>query len=352
VRLLAVLANLFLWPGVGHFLLGRYVRGGLWIVVTLGCILAGSFALILVPIGLLAPRALSAIDAGVMRTDLRPFDSKVVPVLAFLCGLGGVGILLLLMVRYYLEAYLIPTGGMLPTLAIGDYVLADKLAYRSAEPKRGEVVAFTSPCDPDSTLIKRVVGLPGDTIEVRCELLFVNGKLVPQRLGAEYARYWERDGEEWQEEAASRFVEQLDEQEYQVFLGLDRPDMTRRRAEDKQASYSQLAGPRDFPGAELPSCQALTEEGIGDQAAPPGPALGRIEDVAPAAGAGPCGPQRRYVVPDAHLFVIGDHRPSSSDSRQWGPLPVANVVGKVFGVWFSQGPPAEGIRWNRIGGVD
>jgi signal peptidase I len=80
---------------------------------------------------------------------------------------------------YVAEAYRIPTESMVPTLEVGDRVLANKFIYRFTEPERGDVIVFKSVQGDDQDLIKRVVGVPGDEITVRGGRLFVNGE--PQR---------------------------------------------------------------------------------------------------------------------------------------------------------------------------
>jgi signal peptidase I len=64
-------------------------------------------------------------------------------------------------------------------------------------------------------------------------------------------------------------------------------------------------------------------------------------------GAGVCEPQRQYIVPPDHVFVLGDYRNNSNDSRVWGSVPVSSIKGYMTGVWYSKGP--DGVRWNRIG---
>lgn len=78
--------------------------------------------------------------------------------------------------KYYAKAYKIPSGGMMPTLEVGDHVLADKSISRgAATPQRGDVVIFPFPDDETKTFLKRIVGLPGETIEVREKHVYVNG---------------------------------------------------------------------------------------------------------------------------------------------------------------------------------
>lgn len=87
-----------------------------------------------------------------------------------------VAVLITLFVRTFIaQAFRIPSGSMLPTLLIGDQLLVDKLVYRFHQPKRGDIVVFKYPEDESRDFIKRIIGLPGDTIEVRNKTVFLNG---------------------------------------------------------------------------------------------------------------------------------------------------------------------------------
>ena len=176
------------------------------------------------------------------------------------------------------QAFKIPSGSMLPTLQIGDHLLVNRFIYGLrlpfsgkllvpiAEPKRGDVIVFRFPKDPSTDYIKRVVGLPGDTVEVRDKTVYING-----------------------EKAADPHAHFTD--------GMI-PDITR--------------GPRDE-----------------------------------------FGPAR---VPKGHLFVMGDNRDNSYDSRFWGFVPEENVLGKAFILYWSWDLERSlvsldrwrSIRWNRI----
>ncbi len=92
-------------------------------------------------------------------------------------------IIVVLFIRTFLvQAYNIPSGSMKPTLLVGDFILVNKLVYKLSEPQRGDIVVFKWPVNPQIDFIKRIIGMPGDTIEVKGEKVFRNGKEVPLRF--------------------------------------------------------------------------------------------------------------------------------------------------------------------------
>ena len=76
---------------------------------------------------------------------------------------------------------------------------------------------------------------------------------------------------------------------------------------------------------------------------------GKLVDSKPQGSVGPCDLQLHYVVPKGHVFVMGDNRANSNDSRYWGSVPVENIKGKALFIWLSYKTVPTGIRWNRIG---
>jgi signal peptidase I len=337
LRLLAVLINVLIWPGVGHFVLGRFARGAFWILLTVICALGGPLVIPLTPPIILAvligPRLLSAIDAAFARYYMAPTGNQLV--LGILACLGGIGVITFLAGRFYLEPFQIASTGMSPTLTAGDYLYVNKLAYEMGDIQRSDIAVFTHPCDVQSTLINRVVALGGDTVEVRCDVLYVNGKPLPHHQVEARTAYWSLEDQGWREQSASRHVEDQGGQSYEIFLPPG--------AGAGEAAAADRGG-HDFPEDNRPDCSAY-----GDGEAGRGRDLGRIEGAGGAPGA--CAPYRHYVVPPGHVFVMGDNRGTSADSRVWGPVPVENIVGKAFGIWWSIGAPSEGIRWQRIGAI-
>lgn len=194
---------------------------------------------------------------------------------------------------FIVEPFRIPSGSMLPSLHIGDFILVSKFSYGTrlpvinkkvadtGLPQRGDVVVFRFPRDESINYIKRVVGLPGDRIVYEGKKLYVNGQLMPQQEAGAYTV--QQDGEVMYE--ASRHTEKLD-----------------------AVTHDILLSPR------------------ADQ-----------------------GPLPSYTVPAGHYFVMGDNRDHSNDSRYWGSVPEENLVGKAFLIWFSwDSSVANQWFWQRI----
>lgn len=191
-----------------------------------------------------------------------------------------VAVILALFIRtFVVQAFKIPTGSMEPNLLIGDHLLVNKVIYSpSALPledrvlakkpvQRGHVVVFKFPEDPTRDFIKRVIGLPGETVEIRDKTVFING----QALVEPYAHFLEPP------------------------LHHDDPEY------------------------------GLRSEGVRDN----------------------WGPE---VVPAGHLFVLGDNRDNSRDSRFWGFLPRDQVKGRALLVYWSYEASRE--EYHRTGYLD
>ena len=201
--------------------------------------------------------------------------------------------LIVLVLRSFLvEPFRIPSGSMMPTLLIGDFILVNKFIYgirlpvidkkiiEISEPQRGDIVVFRFPEDPSIPFIKRVVGLPGDRIGYYNKQLHINGNPVSQQRVGVYAGSGSGAGHT----GAPVLREKLGEVEYEILIR---------------------------PGQHAPGWE--------------------------------------WVIPDGSYFVMGDNRDNSRDSRFWGYVPDENLIGKAFFVWMSWDWAGGGINWNRIG---
>lgn len=203
-------------------------------------------------------------------------------------------ILVVFLLRSFLvEPFRIPSGSMLPSLLVGDFILVNKYTYGIripvinykimdvGEPKRGDVMVFRYPNDPSINYIKRVVGLPGDFIRYEDKKLYVNGQLMDQQADGEF-RYTEGGVHPV---VAERRMEHLDGVEHDILVS----DMLQQ-------------------------------------------------------------PPFEYRVPEGNYFMMGDNRDRSNDSRYWGPVPEGNIVGRAFLIWFNLDlANGGGVIWNRIG---
>ena len=203
-------------------------------------------------------------------------------------------ILIVFFLRSFLvEPFKIPSGSMIPTLLVGDFILVNKFTYgirlpvinkkiiELGEPQRGDVMVFRYPPDPSMDYIKRVVGVPGDRVEYIDKRLTINGVLVETSKQDDYLN---TDRLHF----SPRYTEKLGSVEHSILIEDDAP-----------AYVPQVL---DFPGRD--AC-TYTRSGV------------------------------RCTVPAGHYFMMGDNRDASSDSRVWGFVPEQNIVGKAFFIWFN-----------------
>lgn len=205
----------------------------------------------------------------------------------FLASFFPLLLLVLLFRSFLFEPFKIPSGSMIPTLLIGDFIVVSKYSYGLrlpvfnnkvldlGEPERGDVFVFRTPEDDKTNFIKRVIGLPGDTITYRNKVLFVNGEPIEQTVIGP----WVGEGLNRNQPGTrpQLRIEQLGEAEHEILVHPTRS--TQRLARSVQQ-------------------------------------------------------QRSWVVPEGHYFAMGDNRDQSLDSRSWGFVPEENLVGKAIRIWM------------------
>ena len=193
-RSIAFLLSL-IQPGAGHFLLGRFRRGIVWAVGVDGFGLVVLFSLVILLRG--AGRAtvlglMLALIVAIVGHVASAVDTATLTVgrprwVLVLVGWGALiaGGWLMDPVKdyyraHYAQAFTISSGAMTNALLIGDYILVDKSAYRTREPRRGDIVVFKYPRDERRDFIERIVGTPGDVVQVRGRQVLVNGQVLDE----------------------------------------------------------------------------------------------------------------------------------------------------------------------------
>src|SRR5437764_421910 len=269
----------------------------------------------LVDVALLRPRRVKAARAAGKDPTLIPEPGTVDYARSFF----PVALVVLVLRSFIFEPFRIPSDSMMPTLLDGDFIIVNKYAYGLrlpvlnrkildvGEPQRGDVVVFRWPVDPSTNFIKRLVGLPGDHVEVRDNRIVINGK--PLQFRVEPRKY--DDG-------------------CYVNLALA---MERLGRHEHEAIFCPVALDRQ---PVLPGCNRRGVRGYvcGDEDAP---------------GSGKMAP---FVgdVPPGHYLMMGDNRDNSDDGRDWGYVPEENLVGRATRIWLNWDlRRSGGPLWSRIG---
>ena len=196
---------------------------------------------------------------------------------------------IVLVIRSFLfEPFQIPTGSMIPTLQVGDFILVNKYTYGVRlpvtgtrivdinQPRNGEVMVFIPP-HQDEYFIKRVVGIPGDRVRYQDKTLYINGK-----------------------------------KQKQIFVAQIPP------VNPRYLQYRENLGDIEHMIQRNPDREPRVDE---------------------------------WVIPEGHYFMMGDNRDQSSDSRYWGLVSEDNIVGRAVAVWLHKKPGLRLPEFSRNGGI-
>ncbi len=250
-----------------------------------------NFALILFVL-LVITGVLYAFDVLKFR-KLRAKDAKEPLWVEWGAGFFPVILIVFVLRSFLFEPFKIPSGSMIPTLLVGDFILVNKFTYGIRlpvinkkiislnEPQRGDVMVFRYPEDPSLDYIKRVIGVPGDTVAYQNKKLSINGQPVEM---AKLADYLHPERLYYSEQYAAK----IGGVEHRLLNDTDAP------------AFIPDAG--RFPYRENCTYNAA----------------GVV-----------------CKVPAGHYFMMGDNRDNSRDSRAWGFVPEENIVGKAFFIWLN-----------------
>jgi signal peptidase I len=208
-------------------------------------------------------------------------------------GLFPVLLVVFVLRSFLFEPFKIPSGSMVPTLRVGDLILVNKFHYGirlpvlntkvmdNHEPQRGDVMVFRYPPQPNLDYIKRVVGIPGDEVSYLNKQLRINGQLIAQTPLPEF---FDNDDMRY----SKQFEANLDGKQFRFLNDDNRPAF--------------VPGVSPFKGSD--NCNYSAQGVV-------------------------------CKVPAGHYFMMGDNRDNSLDSRYWGFVPEANIVGRAFFVWMN-----------------
>jgi len=230
-------------------------------------------------------------------------DDKLPTTVEYARSFFPIFLIVLLLRAFLVEPFRIPSGSMMPTLLVGDFILVNKFTYgirtpvtktkliELNEPERGDIVVFRWPVNPRLDYIKRVVGLPGDRIRYQKKTLFINDQPMPIDAVGPY----QPEGSGMRALGSIEGREKLGDMEHQVLVSPVAPDFSS-------------------------GCRFLE--------------------------------YREVTVPEGHYLMVGDNRDDSNDGRCWGFVPEQNLVGKAFFIWMSWDWKRSGfIAIDRLGTI-
>ncbi|MEX9949914.1 signal peptidase I [Providencia sp. wls1914] len=247
---------------------------------------------------------------------------------------------IVLVVRSFIyEPFQIPSGSMMPTLLVGDFMLVEKFSYglkdpitqttliETGKPNRGDIAVFKYPKEPNVDFVKRVIGLPGDKIiynpEAKELTIYPNcaDNKCTEKLPVTYGPL---EPSEWTMVFENSSVVDNQYGNYQIPVDQAVPNNSLR-----QYGRSETL--------DTVTHQILTINNYITQSKYVQPGL----------------PLNEWIVPEKHYFMMGDNRDNSSDSRMWGFVPEQNLVGRAVFIWLSldkqENEWPTGIRFSRIG---
>ena len=235
----------------------------------------------------------------------------------YMSGFFPIILVVFILRTFIAEPFQIPSSSMRPGLVKGDFILVNKFAYGIRTPiinnvliptgqiERGDVVVFNYPVQPEMNYIKRIVGLPGDTVEYRDKVLTVNGQVAPDQPNGTYS--YPDDTEPSAIHSPELFQTTLNGKSFNILKEPGQPTIS-IPALDKYRMEIMPENGYSVEQSGLKHCQ-YAEDGSGFTC----------------------------KVPEGRYFAMGDNRDNSADSRYWGFVDDKLIVGKAFFVWMNFG---------------
>lgn len=232
-------------------------------------------------------------------------------------------IVVFMLVRpFVLQTFNIPSGSMIDTLRVGDFIIANKNIYRHSDPHRGDIIVFKPPAralfpgqDPETDFIKRLIGVPGDVIEWKGKKMIVNGKVVDEPY-ADYTRPSDPNGPP----APKEMWDSIEQADFKIVKDGDQYIPVQYNDSGVNLFPTNIgAGDPNATGSPYGSIIPKSK----DEAM-------RWRDLPPAA------------IPPGHYLFMGDNRNGSLDGRFWGLVPREDIIGKAEFIWLPMS------RWRKL----